>query len=435
MIQLSSNAIEEQRYLFSEIKSFIESGVDGTRKNFTPLALRLFRFQYANNIPYQQYCDAKGVDPLRVEKWKDIPAFPADVFKREFVTSFAKEDAVMAQITSGTTANERGKIFRDEMGRELVLLANRVMTGSYLFPEHEKDVPRPRVLILAPSPEMAPSMGMAVGMDETRKHFGSADSRFLMARSGIDIKGMITALDSAELSGAPVALIGSTSAFVYFFQACKKRSISFTLPSGSRIGDGGGYYGSFGDMTRQQYYRYAESILGIPETHCVNVLGMAESATNFFENSLRNDYKANKQTDDPAMVPPPWVRTDVVDVETLESLPPGKVGLLRHFDLANLPTVLGVQSDNLGITNKDGSFRILGRAKLEKGKISKEPARRTVGPMGDKKILRFLESYVNFSIQFKMGRITGRKPKSMGGACPCGEGIEQMLVEDDKSHG
>ena len=41
----------------------------------------------------------------------------------------------MAQLTSGTTAKERGKIFRDEIGQELVFAANRQMTGAYLFPE------------------------------------------------------------------------------------------------------------------------------------------------------------------------------------------------------------------------------------------------------------------------------------------------------------
>lgn len=64
--------------------------------------------------------------------------------------------------------------------------------------------------------------------------------------------------------------------------------------------------------------------------------------------------------------------------------------MLRHFDLANLPTVLAVQSDNLGIRNQDGSFTIVGRAKVEDGKVSMMPDERTVGPMGDNRIFRFL---------------------------------------------
>jgi len=49
------------------------------------------------------------------------------------------------------------------------------------------------------------------------------------------------------------------------------------------------------------------------------------------------------------------------DAETLEPLPDGAVGVLRHFDLANLDSVLAVQTDDLGIAG-GGGFEILGRA-------------------------------------------------------------------------
>jgi hypothetical protein len=58
--------------------------------------------------------------------------------------------------------------------------------------------------------------------------------------------------------------------------------------------------------------------------------------------------------------------------------------------------------------------------------------------MGDKRIFRFLESYVNFSIRFKMGlvRAPERKPPPAASAktpmvppvCPCDEISEEMLA-------
>jgi len=67
--------------------------------------------------------------------------------------------------------------------------------------------------------------------------------------------------------------------------------------------------------------------------------------------------------------------------------------------------------------------------------VSLLPAERTVGPMGDNKIFRFLETYVNFSIRFKM-RLSRRKARSpqalaMGADCPCGEGIEQLVEQGE----
>jgi len=441
--------------LVERIKAMIAAGVDGDPAPFDQLALELFAWQYANNGPYRIFCDGKSATPATVRDWRAIPAFPTDAFKTGIVTSFPFEQAVMAQLTSGTTANQRGQIFRDAIGRELVLTANRVMTAAWLFPDFAQGQ-RCRILILAPSPEMAPSMGMAIGMEETRKHFGTADSRFLLDWSGLDIQALVNAFAEAEGSGVPLAMIGSTSAFVFLFNSCKARGLSFRLPAGSRIGDGGGYRGKFGELTQEDFYRLAGEVLGIPASHCVNVLGMAESATNYFDNTLRDAVRASAQgsareagavSPAPSLAkksgrcrfPPPWARTVAVDRQTLLPLPAGAVGLLRHYDLINVPTVLGVQTDNLGYTNADGSFQIVGRAKLEQGKVAELPSERVVGPMGDKRIFRFLESYVNFSIRFKMGLI--RKPTRVVPAptglatpmtppvCPCDELSEEMLAE------
>ena len=417
----------ERLQLAERIRAMLASGVEGDPAPFEQLALDIFSYQYRNNLPYRAYCEASGKQIADVRRWHDIPAFPTESFKNELETSFPIDEAVLANLTSGTTAIVRGQIFRDEIGRELVLDANRIMTGAYLFPDFAAGQ-RCRVLILAPSPEMAPSMGMAVGMDETRKLFGTADSRFLLSHSGIDVAALVEALTDSETSGVPVAMIGSTSAFVFFFNACKKRGVRFHLPAGSRIGDGGGYRGRFGELTQEDYLALAYEVLGIPASYCVNVLGMAESSTGFFDNTLRNAVKGVPSRK--RMRPnPPWVRTVAVSTDDLQPLPPGEVGLLRHYDLANLPTVLAVQTDNLGFTDEAGDFQIVGRAQRgEHGKVSMLPSERTVGPMGDKRIFRMLEAYVNFSIRFKSGRLKARTPM-VPPACPCGELADSAIAD------
>ncbi|HEY3327679.1 MAG TPA: hypothetical protein VGK14_11005 [Novimethylophilus sp.] len=416
----------EREHLAARIRTLVASGIDGDAAPFDRLALGIFAYQYRNNAPYHDFCRALGKHPGSVDQWRDIPAFPTDSFKTELVTSFPFDQAVMAQLTSGTTAIARGQIFRDAIGRELVLEANRIMTGACLFPDFAQGQ-RCRVLILAPSPEMAPSMGMAIGMDETRRHFGTPDSRFLLSHSGIDIAALVEALAESEASGVPVAMIGSTSAFVYFLQACRKRGVSFHLPAGSRIGDGGGYRGRFGEITQEDYLSLAREVLGIAPTHCVNVLGMAESATNYFDDTLRSAIAGGNTRR--MRRNPPWTRTVAVSVDDLSILPPGKIGLLRHYDAVNLPTVLAVQTDNLGYVDDVGDFQIVGRAQRDQtGKISPLPSERTVGPMGDKRIFRMLEAYVNFSIRFKSGRLRPRTPM-VPPACPCGELADAMIEE------
>ena len=143
----------------------------------------------------------------------------------------------------------------------------------------------------------------------------------------------------------------------------------------------------------------------------MNTLGLGETAPNYFDTALRDHVLGC-----PALarnkVSPPWARTQVFDIETREALPPGKVGLLRHYDLCNLPTVIGVQSDNLGVMDENGGFEIIGRAKVIDGHVQQLPSEVTVGPMGDTRVFRLLEAYVNFSIDFKMGRISSDAEKA-----------------------
>ena len=58
---------------------------------------------------------------------------------------------------------------------------------------------------------------------------------------------------------------------------------------------------------------------------------------------------------------PHWARTAVVDPETLEELPAGQTGLLKHIDLANRGSVIAIQTEDLGHTAEAG-FEIVGRA-------------------------------------------------------------------------
>jgi hypothetical protein len=92
-----------------------------------------------------------------------------------------------------------------------------------------------------------------------------------------------------------------------------------------------------------------------------------------------------------------------MNIDTLEPLPDGEVGLLAHWDLANVPTVLAVITDNLGYTTDGGrGCEMVGRAKIENGKVSPLPDEKPISAMGDSTIFRMLETYVNFSIDLKM---------------------------------
>jgi hypothetical protein len=438
----ASNAEAERHRLTEDVLKFIEAGVDSDVPDFNDYCLRMFAFHYQVNPIFNEFCEAKKVRPGDINRWQDVPIVYNDVFKTHLVASFPLEQSVMACLTGGTTSlTQRGRIFRDEDGKRLVFSANRVMTGSYLFPDFAEGR-RCRILILAPSPEMAPSMGMAIGMDQTRQAFGTPDSQFLLGKSGIHVNELLKALREAEASGIPIALIGATSAYIYFFQACRRKKMKFCLPPGSRICDGGGYRNRFGVFTRDDYHAMVQDVLGIPDDYCVNVLGEAETATNLFDDSLRRHVKGLPKRERTRPVPP-WSRVLAMSIDDLRPLPDGEVGLLAHWDLANVPTVLAVITDNLGYTTDNGrGCEMVGRAKIEGGKVSPLPDENAGSAMGDSAVFRMLERYVNFSIELKMAMAKDPKivpsereeVEARPGSVPsCPQVVDEILVSQSEA--
>ena len=58
---------------------------------------------------------------------------------------------------------------------------------------------------------------------------------------------------------------------------------------------------------------------------------------------------------------PPWARAQIVSPETGREVAEGETGLIRVFDLANVFSVMAIQTEDLGVRSGDG-FELIGRA-------------------------------------------------------------------------
>jgi hypothetical protein len=381
------------KQLDKDILEYVLRGMENTdERHFNELALREFELQYHTVEPYRGYCKKKGTSPKTVEQWQQIPAVPSAAFKKFIMASFPVEKAEHAYFTSGTTdPTRKGSILRDTGAVDLINAANGLLTRKYVFP----DVERMKILLMVPSPKMAPGIGIAIGLDRVRKEFGTSESMYLISHLGLNLELLLRSLVDAEQTGEPLAIIGSTVGFVYFFKACEKEGVTFRLPPGSRVCDGGGYLGQFGECTREELYEKCWLILGVPEHYCINVLGMGEISTNFFDNVLDDHLKGKKRGR--FKVIPPWTRTGVVDIGTFERLPRGETGLLQHYDLVNRSMVIAVQTDNLGF-EMDNGFEIVGRWKKQQGKMDCEEIRGSHGG-------RFITQMVQFLLKRNLKKI------------------------------
>lgn len=343
--------------LDQKITDFIRKGTDFKDDGgFNRLALEVFGLQFQFIPLYRRYCERRGMTPEKISSWEEIPTLPTDVFKVAELSMFPSQ-IVRTFMTSGTTRHEeRGKVGYDEGGLRLMDATIEEAASSFLFPDRVKT----KILILAPPPDMAPHMVMAYGMNRLKDYFGLPQSRFLVSREGFEVGTLIKELRSSEEEGIPVTLCGGSFGFVNFFDYCRQKGLRFKLPSGSRTLDAGGFKGRSREVQREEFVEQCGEILGIRKEYSINLLGMTEIGSQFYDSTLRDFQKGLHASG--AKINPPWTKTVVVDPDTLEPLPDGETGLLKHVDLANRGHILAIQTDDLGRITPEG-FEVFGRSK------------------------------------------------------------------------
>ncbi|HKP77352.1 MAG TPA: hypothetical protein VJT67_17615 [Longimicrobiaceae bacterium] len=319
---------------------------------FDALAREVFAHQYACNAPYRAFCDRRGATPDSVGTWEDIPAVPTDAFKATALVCGDPTATVFR--TSGTTQGRerRGEHFFPDLA--LYDAALRAGFSAHLLAGGAGM----RILSLVPYPAELPDSSLSHMMGEVVRDYGATGSGwFVSAEGGIDQRGLSDALTAAMAEGAPVCIPGTAFAFVHWLDALSAAGERFELPAGSRVMDTGGFKGRSREVTRAELYGAIEDRLGIAPAWCVNEYGMTEMSSQFYDGVAGSARPVAERVH----VGPAWVRTRAADPETLRPLPHGEAGVLRHCDLANLHSVMAIQTADLGFTTPDG-FRVLGRA-------------------------------------------------------------------------
>jgi hypothetical protein len=336
------------------IRRGFETSVDDA--TFDRLALATFEYQFAENEPYRRFCERRGATPGVVDHRSRIPVVPTAAFKEAALICGGPEAAEIVFRTSGTSQGKERRGSHYVRDLELYEAAALPNFRAHLMPEGV----RLRVLVLSPDAKTAPDSSLGWMLDLVRREFGTPASAHFVDREGLHVDALAAALEVSGADEEPVMMLGTAAAFAHLLEALDERGRRFRLPAGSRIMETGGFKRQRQEMTREEFYPWLLDRLGVSEFYCVAEYGMTEMCSQFYENVLR-ERALGRSPELRYKTIPPWVRTEVVDAETLEPLPPGRVGVLRHFDLANLDSVLAVQTDDLGIAHHQG-FEILGRA-------------------------------------------------------------------------
>ncbi len=339
--------------LSERLGAWLGPGADSclyARKEFNRLALRVFRLQYRANPLLASFWDYMGADPAKIDHWTAVPPVPSRAF-REAPLAAGPAQAVFR--TSGTTGGGRRRGEHHVVDLDLYRLAARNHYRACLLGGVEKA----HLLALAPHPRKArdSSLSWMVGMISSEPEIERAT--WALSERDVNVDRLRSAVAQAASARRPVLLL--TTAFALARLLDRLRGESELMGRDMRIMETGGFKGRVAEVSRDELYRRARSILGARRSRIVNEYGMTEL--------LSQAYDARAGEGGPLKERvhrfPPWVRVSALDPRTLLPLPPGEAGLLAHFDLANALSVCRVLTEDVGWTTKDNGFRILRRAR------------------------------------------------------------------------
>ncbi|WP_210179631.1 LuxE/PaaK family acyltransferase [Bosea sp. PAMC 26642] len=319
---------------------------DTTEEDFDRLALSVFAYQFEHNQPYRRFAIQRGRTTLTVRHWRDIPAVPITAFKDLTLSCRPANDIPHVFMTSGTTRAVRGRSYHPTLAvYDLSMILNfrqRFMRGQE----------RIRMGILFPDEVAMPNSSLAHYLALALREFGMPDSAVMIGDAGLDMDRLMAALAQAEASGEPYALLGASYSFVHLIDELRRQGRSFRLPDGSRILDTGGFKGQSREVGADDFYDSLSETLGVPRSLCINMYGMTELSTQF--------YDSGNEACPPVKSGPHWIRSRVVDPLTGQDVAEGATGVLVHHDLAHFNSVSAILTEDAGVV-VPGGFQLLGR--------------------------------------------------------------------------
>jgi phenylacetate-coenzyme A ligase PaaK-like adenylate-forming protein len=316
----------QKNFLVTTSDIFTISG----QKQFEKTALKVFRFQYENNLVYREFCDHLKVIPQEVKSLEKIPFLPISFFKSHDVISGT--NAVEEIFTSsGTTGMATS--------RHLITDASSY-EESYrrAFAQFYGNIQDYAVLALLPSYLEREGSSLIYMVEDLIKLSNNPDSGFYLHNQDA-LASKLIALDNA---GQNVLLIGVTYALLDMIE-----SREFELKN-TIIMETGGMKGKRKEMIREELHEVLCKGFGVTAIH--SEYGMTEL--------LSQAYSLGEGI----FECPDWMQILIRDTEdALSYVGVGKTGGINVIDLANINSCAFIATQDLGKKYADGSFEVLGR--------------------------------------------------------------------------
>jgi phenylacetate-coenzyme A ligase PaaK-like adenylate-forming protein len=309
-------------------ENILNVGSDG----FGITAIELFKYQYAHNELYRQYCDALHIAVDTVKDVTEIPFLPISFFKTHQVLTAPASGGEAALIfeSSGTTGENTSRHYVwDKQVYETSLLQ-----GFEQFYGQPSDY---AILALLPSYLERTNASLVYMAKTLMAASGHAANGFYIDEWEV-LQQKILQLESA---GVKTLLLGVTFALLDFAEAYPMQ-LRNTI-----VMETGGMKGRKKEMTRAEVHEILGTQFGLKAIH--SEYGMTELLSQAYS-AGRGIFKCTNS-----------MQVLVRDVNDPLDVNRVGTGALNVIDLANVYSCAFIATEDIGTINADGTFEVLGR--------------------------------------------------------------------------
>jgi phenylacetate-coenzyme A ligase PaaK-like adenylate-forming protein len=294
------------------------------------MALKVFRFQYENNLVYREFCDFLKTDVQKVKTIQQIPFLPIQFFKSHSVVS--NSNLIQTTFTSSGTS---GMVTSKHLVTDVSIYEESYRKGFSQFYGNIEDY---TILALLPSYLEREGSSLIHMVDDLIQLSNQPESGFYLN----NYDELIEKLIHLDQSGQNVILIGVTYALLDLIE-----KHTFQLEN-TIIMETGGMKGKRKEMIREELHHQLCNGFGVKSIH--SEYGMTELLSQAYS-LVEGIFEC-----------PSWMRVLVRDTEdALSYIREGKTGGISVIDLANINSCSFIATQDLGKIYSNSSFEVLGR--------------------------------------------------------------------------
>lgn len=303
-------------------------------------------FQYEHCAEYARILDSFGNNPNELSDYSDLvklPVLPTLTFKRRRLFSMPKHKLLVKATSSGTKGNFSEIAFELSGLLCALKMSVRVSRVRKLF----SAVPCHYIVL-----GYKPHRGNHTAVTKTAfaaTLYTPALSRtyalkYIDGKYQPDLDGVIEAIVKHSKSRFPLRFMGFPAYAYFVMKLMDERKIYVKLRRGSKLMLGGGWKQFYAEQVdKQAFYALAKKVFGLDDSDIVEFYGAVEHPILYCDCTEHHFHV------------PAYSRVIIRDVDTMEPLENGKVGLVNLMTpMIKATPILSVMTDDLGILHGAG---------------------------------------------------------------------------------